>query len=211
VNEKDEQTARQYDRLYSSEAMYWGTKPSATCYEILKRMPPDRALRLLDIGCGEGRNAILFARNGYLVDAFDISQEEVKKTAALARSIGLQIHAFKASVTDHRLTEAYDILFSTAVFQCVPPAMRPELFEHFKRFTKAGGLNVFSVFVRKPFLAPAPDRDANTHPWRSGELLSYYHDWRIEWCAEEIFDCTSSGVPHQHAMSRIVARKETGT
>ena len=137
-----------------------------------------------------------------------IFQEGIEKPTRLANDIGVSINAFQASVTDFRLTESYDILFSSAVFQCVPEAMRPELFENYKMFTKPGGLNVFSVFVRKPFVAPAPDGDANSNPWKSGELLTYYHDWRIEWCTEEIFDCVSSGVPHQHAVNRIIARKE---
>ncbi len=205
--DKNEETAQQYDERYGADALYWGMKPSATCYDVLKLLPPDRPVRLLDIGCGEGRNALFFARNGYLVDAFDISHEGVEKTSRLAEDIGVRINAFQASVTDFRLSEPCDILFSTAVFQCVPEAMRPELFANYKSFTTPGGLNVFSVFVRKPFIARSPDGDANSHPWTSGELLSYYHDWRIEWCTEEIFDCMSSGVPRQHAVNRVIARK----
>jgi hypothetical protein len=37
------------------------------------------------------------------------------------------------------------------------------------------------------------------------------HDERYEFCTEEIFDCMSSGVPHQHAVNRIIARKEITT
>lgn len=36
-------------------------------------MPPITPLKLLVIGCGEGRNAVFFARNGYEVSAFDLS------------------------------------------------------------------------------------------------------------------------------------------
>ena len=207
--DKDEQTAKQYDQRYGTPSLYWTARPSATCYEVLRRMPPDRPVRLLDIGCGEGRNAVFFARNGYHVDAFDISAKGAKKTERLATQAGVRLNTFQANVTEFRLSEHYDVLFSTAVFQCVPEAMRGALFENYKVFTTEGGLNVFSVFVRKPFIGRAPDGDANAHPWRSGELFAHYHDWRIEWCAEEIFDCMSSGVPHQHAVNRIVARKET--
>jgi len=205
--DKNEQTAMQYDARYDSNELYWGSKPSSTCYRILELMPPDRRLRVLDIGCGEGRNSLFFARNGYVVDAFDISQAGVDKLLRYASDLGISINAFKADVTDFRLSEAFDIHFSTAVFQCIPVSIRPELFEHYKSFTKLGGLNVFSVFVNKPFIDPAPDADANSEPWKSGELLSYYHNWQIEWCTEEIFDCLSSGVPHKHAVNRVVARR----
>ena len=206
--DQNDLTAKQYNERYANSSLYWTSRPSDICYKVLKLLPPDRPLRLLDVGCGEGRNAIFFARSGYKVDAFDISQKGVDKTARFAEQAGVKVNAFQASVTEYRLAKPYDILFSSAVFQCLPEAMRPEMFEHYKAFTTPGGLNVFSVFVKKPFIAPAPDGDANSHPWRSGELLTYYHDWKIEFCSEEIFDCLSSGVPHQHAVNRVIARKE---
>lgn len=43
--------------------------------------------------------------------------------------------------------------------------------------------------------------------WQSGELLQYYHDWKIELLEEVIFDCDSSGVPHKHCMDVVIARK----
>ncbi len=76
-------------------------------------------------------------------------------------------------------------------------------------YTSPGGLNVFSVFVKKPFIGKAPDAEKTAYKWISGEILTYYHEWKIEYCTEEIFDCMSSGVPHQHAVNRIIARKET--
>jgi len=206
---ENELTRQQYDEKYGGESLYWTARPSKTCFEVLQRMPPDRHLRLLDIGCGEGRNAVFFARNGYEVHAFDISDKGLKKTDQLAREAGVSLHTFQADLNQFRLTESFDILFSTGTLHSCDPAVRVELFENLKSFTTEGGLNVFSIFVRKPFIPRAPDGDANAHPWRSGELLTLYHDWRIEWSAEEIVDCMSSGVPHQHAVNRIVARKET--
>jgi tellurite methyltransferase len=37
--------------------------------------------------------------------------------------------------------------------------------------------------------------------------MSYYWEWEILYGTEEIFDCTSSGVPHKHAVNRIIARR----
>jgi tellurite methyltransferase len=79
--------------------------------------------------------------------------------------------------------------------------------DNYKQSTNPNGIHVFSVFVRKPFIAKAPDAELTAHKWISGELLTHYHDWKIEFCTEEIFDCLSSGIPHQHAVNRIIARK----
>lgn len=199
-----------YDQKYDQDAYYWGLHPSHICFEVLKLMPPERPVRLLEIGCGEGRNAVFFARNGYQVMAFDLSAKGVEKTQALAEQVSVPIEVFQADLNDFRLTEAFDVLFSTGVFQYIPPQRRAELLGNYKEFTAPGGLNVFSVFVRKPFIAKPPDADTAAHPWISGELMTHYHDWRILFCTEEVFDCRSSGVPHQHAVNRMIARKETG-
>lgn len=206
---ENEVTRRQYDEKYGGEAYYWTVRPSNTCFEVLRCMPPDRHLRVLDIGCGEGRNAVFFARNGYEVHAFDISEKGLEKTKRLAQQAGVSVRTFQADLNQFRLTETFDVLFSTGTLHSCNPSACADLFENLKEFTAEGGLNVFSVFVRKPFIPRAPDGDANARPWRSGELFTLYHDWKIESCTEEIFDCMSSGVPHQHAVNRLVARKQT--
>lgn len=206
---KNELTKKQYDQKYSGKSFYWTTRPSSTCFEVLRRMPPERPLKLLDIGCGEGRNAVFFARNGYEVHAFDLSEKGVEKTKRFADQARVAVHVFRADLNVFRLTETYDILFSTGTLHSSHPSIREELFSNYKTFTAEGGLNVFSVFIQKPFIADAPDRDPNSHLWRSGELFTVYHDWQIEWCVEEIFDDMSSGVPHKHAVNRLIARKPT--
>jgi len=163
---------------------------------------------LLDIGCGEGRNAVFFARNGYHVTAFDLSERGVEKTKRMAELASAPIRVFQADLNTFRLEEEFDIIFSTGTLHYTPPALRAEVFDNYRQFTAAGGLNVFSVLVHKPFIPPAPDAEPAAHLFTSGELFTHYADWRIEHCAEEIFDCMSSGIPHQHAVNRLAARKE---
>ena len=195
-----------YDSKYQTEGYYWGKQPSAICLRVLPLLPPDRPLTLLDIGCGEGRNAVFFARNGYSTAAFDLSAVGIKKALRLARDAGVSLDAFTANILDYRLTESYDILFSSGSLHYVPDGMRGELFENYKRHTRPNGLHVFSVLIPKAFIPPAPDEEPSACTWISGELLTHYHDWKIEYSIEEIFDCMSGGVPHQHAISRVIAR-----
>jgi len=196
-----------YDERYEQPGYYWGKVPSQMCYRVLQLLPPDRPLRLLDIGCGEGRNAVFFARNGYEVTAFDTSPKGVQKTKQLAADAGVKVNVFVADINVFRLPEPFDVLFSTGVLQYVPPGVRRDLLSNYQEHTCTDGLNAFSVFVAKSFLTEPPDAEKTAHKWLSGELLTYYHDWRIEFCNEEVFDCMSSGVPHQHAVNRMVARR----
>lgn len=196
-----------YEEQYKTDGYYWGTAPNDVCYEVLRRYPPTRRLRLLDIGCGEGKDAVFFARNGYDVTAFDVTDAGVEKTKRLAEQAGVRVTAFKADILDYRLDSSFDILYSSGVLHYMRPEYRDEIFDNYRRFTKDGGLHVFNVFVDKPFIAPPPEKEPYAYKWHSGELLSHYRDWLVLDSSEIVFDCDSSGIPHRHAMAIIIARK----
>jgi tellurite methyltransferase len=84
-----------YEEQYKTPDYYWGTEPNSACYQVLQVMPPVRRLKLLDVGCGEGKDAVFFARNGYAVTAFDVSDAGIDKTKRLADIIGVQVDVLK--------------------------------------------------------------------------------------------------------------------
>jgi tellurite methyltransferase len=195
-----------YNQAYDKDTYYWGLEPSSMCYEVLRYMPPTRPLKLLDIGCGEGKDAVFFARCGYIVSAFDLSDAGLEKTRRLAEKARVTVNTFRANLWHFRLTENYDILYSSGVFEYIGPELRPEIMENYKTHVNEGGLAAVHTFVKKPFIQRAPDRTRDSHGWKSGELFTYFHDWYIENCCEYVFDCNSSGVPHKHAANRLFAR-----
>lgn len=197
----------EYDTRYRGAANYWGQTPSPMCRTVLDLMPPERPLRVLDIGCGEGQNAVFLAEHGYEVSAFDLSSVGVEKTLRAARNAGVVVNVFQADLLTFRLSDEYDILFSSGTLHFIPEPLRHEIFGNYKCHTVLGGINAFTLLVEKPFIAKAPDSDASANRFVSGELFTHYHDWKIELCNEAIFDCMSGGVPHQHASNRMIARK----
>jgi tellurite methyltransferase len=198
-----------YDQKYARDGYYWGTKPSAICDRVIEIMRPsqDRTLTLLDLGCGEGRNAVYFAKHGFQVIGLDASPMGLEKTRRLAEKAGVSVETVEGDIVTWRPEESYDVIFSTGTLQYLPPEVREARFQAYKQATSPEGLNVMSVFVRKPFVPTAPDAEATAYPYRSGELMGYYWDWEIVYCTEEIFDCNSSGIPHKHAVNRIIARR----
>ncbi len=196
-----------YEEEYKTQEYYWGIVPSKMCLRVLELIPPTTRLKLLDIGCGEGKDAVFFARNGYDVTAFDISDAGIEKTKRLADNAGIQVKVFKADILDYRLDTNFDILFSSGVLHYVKPQLREEIFSNYKQFTNPNGLHIFNVFVNKPFIDPPPEKEPTACKWVSGELFTHYHDWLIQECSEVIFDCDSSGILHQHAMNKVIAQK----
>lgn len=198
-----------YEEEYKTADYYWGLEPSKACYRILELMPPTRPLKLLDIGCGEGKDAVFFARNGYDVTAFDVSDAGIEKTKRLADRIGVRVNVFKADILDYRLNSGFDILFSSGVLHYIKPDYRNKIFANYKQHTNPDGLHIFNVFVDKPFIGPPPEKEPNAYKWHSGELLAHYRDWLVKEISEIVFDCQSSGIPHKHAMAKVIAQNIT--
>lgn len=200
----------EYEEKYRSSRYYWGIEPNRLCHEILKLRPPIRPLRVLDIGCGEGRDAVFLARNGYCVSAFDIADSGLAKARELALLSNTEVDFFKADLLEYQPATEYDIVFSSGVLHYLPKHRRSVLLDQLKQHTAPGGIHVLNVFVQKPFILPAPDletKERTADPWYSGELFGYYHDWRFHLQEESIFDCESGGEPHQHCMVRMIAEK----
>lgn len=201
-----------YDKRYNTEEYYWGLKPNRICYDIMKILPPIKPYRVLDIGCGEGKDAVFFAKCGYAVTAFDISKQGIEKAKRLAEYNQVEVGLFQADLYDYRPDAEYDIIFSSGVLHFLPQTARKELCDSLKSHTTDSGINAMNVFVQKPFINRAPDRtrdEEKRHPWHSGELFGYYHDWLFHTCREEVFDCNSGGTPHKHCMDTLIAQKQT--
>ena len=200
----------EYDGRYNTEEYYWGLTPNSICYDVMKLLPPVQSYRVLDIGCGEGKDAVFFAKCGYDVTAFDNSEQGIEKAKKLARQNKTDVRFFKANLFDYRPDSEYDIILSSGTLHLIPQNIRMEFFNSLKLHTSDIGINAVNVFVQKPFITPAPDNtqeEEQSHPWHSGELSGYYHDWLFHTCKEEIFDCCSGGTPHKHCMDTLIAQK----
>lgn len=202
--------AADYDSRYASGDYYWGLRPNRLCFEIMQLLPPVRPYQVLDVGCGEGKDAVFLAKCGYLVTAFDISGAGIEKAKRLAEHNHAAVDFHKIDIMDFPFDREYDIIFSSGVLHFVRPAHREEICTRFKTHTAPGGFNVLNVFVQKPFIVRAPDgtRDESLRfLWRSGELFGYYCDWLFQTCREDIFDCMSGGTPHKHCMDSLIAQR----
>jgi len=200
-----------YDAVYSRPEFYWGREPNGLCRQVIDLFAPGEipGKRLVDLGCGEGRDLIAFARAGFTAVGVDTSRPGLDKAQRWAAAEGLPVETQQASLLDLQLEAPCDVVYSSGTMTFLPPALRPDYFAQLRRLTPAGGIHAMNVFVEKPFLATPPDWDPAESFYRSGELLGYYWDWEILSFREFIFDCNSSGVPHRHAMDVLVARRVT--
>jgi len=69
-----------WDARYATDELIWPAEPNIWLVETFADSPPGLAL---DLGAGEGRNALWFARRGWEVTAVDFSAEAIRKGRAV--------------------------------------------------------------------------------------------------------------------------------
>lgn len=198
-----------YDREYEKQEYYWGLRHSTLAEHVVKLIGHElsRQKHLLDIGSGEGRDAIYFAKCGFIVDALEISLPGIEKIKQYSQATGYAVNTIHANLIGYEFSEQYEVIYSMGALQFLPLDQRLKHFEKYKKNTSIGGLNAHLVFVEKPFIEVAPDWERTEFFYRSGDLAGYYYDWEIIQYGEEFIDCSSGGIPHRHAVSYIIARR----
>ena len=197
----------QYAKLYEADEYYWGKEPADFLERLIALKPPRRGMKILDIGCGEGKDAVYMAKKGYTVTAFDLTASGIAKTHQLAEEMGVKINAYVDDINTFETEERFDIIYSSGTLQYLFPDNIARFFEKTQKITNPHGLNYFNVFVTKPFIGDAPDWDKEETLWKTGDLFNWYADWKIHYLDETIFQCSSSETPHFHCMDSILAEK----
>ena len=196
-----------YEKWYEGDGYYWGTEPAGFCGELMKLCPPAEGKKVLDIGCGEGKDAVYMAAQGYEVTAFDLTENGIRKTKRLAEEKGVEIKAYVDDINTFETDEKFDIIYSSGTIQYLFEENKAAFFEKIGKITKKNGFVFFNVFVEKPFLELPPDWDIEEKMWKSGELFSYFPDWKFHRIDETIFEDNSNGIPHYHCMDTIICEK----
>lgn len=96
--------------------------------------------RALDVGCGNGRNAVYLARQGFLVDAIDLSSQAATWAAQSAAEAGVTVNVRCASVFDADLKPGgYDLIYDSGCFHHLPPHRRASYVEILAQALRPGG------------------------------------------------------------------------
>jgi SAM-dependent methyltransferase len=80
--------AAHWDRRYADRELVWSAEPNRFVRAATEDLPPGRAL---DVGAGEGRNAVWLAQRGWTVTAVDFSSVGLAKGEQLAARQGVAV------------------------------------------------------------------------------------------------------------------------
>jgi SAM-dependent methyltransferase len=118
--------------------------------------------RALDLGCGPGRNALWFARQGYRVDAVDLSTEAITWAREHASGDPSEVvDRLRFAVHDVFTwpipVGAYDVVHDSGCFHHLPPHRRISYLELLDRAVAPGGHFTLTCFAAGRMGSEAPD------------------------------------------------------
>lgn len=98
VSSSDDQygAAERWDAMYRSRDQVFSGSPNQVLVAEAVDLPPGRAL---DVGCGEGADALWLARRGWLVTAVDVSGIALQRAAAASADVRGRVAWTRADLT----------------------------------------------------------------------------------------------------------------
>ena len=96
-----------WNERYAAKDLVWSAGPNERFAEEVATMTPGRAL---DVACGEGRNAIYLAEQGWQVTAIDFSDVGIAKGRQIAAKRGVEVDFIVGDVVDASLPHEFDLV-----------------------------------------------------------------------------------------------------
>jgi SAM-dependent methyltransferase len=200
--EKPEAIEAHYDRVFSRPASGdplkdgFASVPSAFLIESVKARRPGEAL---DVGTGQGRNAVWLATQGWAVTGMDVSGGGLAAARANAAKAGVSIRTEKAAYDDFDFgTGRWDLIVIAFAWA---PVSDPAFVSRIEKSLRPGGLVVFEHFI-----------DDEAHPYapmvralKPNELRLFFSGLDIEFY-EEADGIGDWGGPGSRLV-RMIARK----
>ena len=133
-----------WDERYSGDELAYGAAPNGFLVQMADRLPAHG--RALDIGAGEGRNALFLALRGLDVLAVDQSAVGMQKAQRLARERGLALRTQAVDLNDFQAEpDSFDVVSS--IFVHLPAALRAKVHQRIATWLKPGGVFVLEAYA----------------------------------------------------------------
>ena len=139
-----------WNKTYREEPDFFGEEPSYAAQKAAEVFKKEGASKILDLGAGQGRDSLFFARNGFKVYALDYSETAVEAIRQKARQLVLS-NAVAAMCHDLRKPlpfkdESFDACYCHMLYcMALCTSELESLFQEVKRVLKPNALNVYTV------------------------------------------------------------------
>lgn len=136
-----------WDRLYSKKN-YFGTGPTKLAKIAESIIKNNTVTNMLEIGCGQGRDALYFSQLGYKVCALDISEKAINYVNEMKKSLDVKnlttlIHDIEKPL--NHSNESFDFVYSNLALQFFDTDRLQKNFNNISAVMKKNSLFLFST------------------------------------------------------------------
>lgn len=168
-----------WEERYGSVTAVWSGRPNASLVTHTAHLTPGTAL---DLGAGEGRDAVWLAERGWDVTAVDFAANALARGRAAAQETGTTVRWVHADVSTWQSDEQYDLV--TSHFIHLAPEVRRGFVARAARMVAPGGTLLLVQHDALDLAAPiGRPRDPSMFPGANevrDELLALDAGWLVE-------------------------------
>lgn len=203
-------TSEFWDERYAGAPQVWSGRPNQRLVEQVAQLRPDGGGRALDVGCGEGADAVWLAGQGWTVTGVDVSQVALGRAAAHAADAGVADRTTWAQVdllAGTALPEGFDLVCASYVH--VPPADLLAVYGRIAASVRPGG-TLFVVGHHPDDRATGVREERFAHLLMPPEAIVAALDpatWTVEVSAGQTRDHEHDGVTRTLTDTVVVARR----
>ena len=133
-----------WDQRYSGDELAYGNAPNEFLSSMAAQLP--NSGQALDIGAGEGRNALFLASRGLNVLAVDQSEVGMQKAQRRAQERGLTLRTQAVDLQDFDAEHnAFDVVSS--IFVHLPATLRAAVHQRVVAWLKPGGVFLLEAYA----------------------------------------------------------------
>ena len=144
--------------------------------EVLEAMESLSPGKALDLGCGQGRNALFLAQHGFEVTAVDQNELALEILQSIVEQEDLEMTVGLYDINSANLKQSYDLIVSTVVLMFLQADRIPEIIQNMQDQTNPGGYN---LIVCAMDTEDYPCQVPFSFTFKEGELADYYKDWEL--------------------------------
>ncbi len=126
-----------YDKYYGETKDALGP-PAEPVVRFFEALPPNGG-RVLDVGCGQGRDAIFVARLGYDVTGVDLSPNGIADLMRAGQEQGLRIKGVVADITAYEPDGPFDVILVDRTLHMLPLSPRLDVLGRLIDHVAVGG------------------------------------------------------------------------
>lgn len=205
---------KSFDDEYKKAPCFWGVRPAKYVRLLVDEVLISvMGLRILDLGAGEGKNAVYLAGLGAKVTGIDISNTALERFALQPGFFDVKHRLEKKCVDVRDYTtdnNSFDIVIAYGLLHCLPSntCIENEL-DRYQMWVRSGGYMVVATFTNEippPTIQPYL-LEAAFLP--QGRLQQLFEEWNIIHTEDEIITEShpTNQIPHNHSICRLIARK----